>query len=288
MTETPTLASLEKRINQKLEALLSHPSPLQAAMHYGCCQGGKRLRPLLCYAAALSCPVPLEICDGPALAIELIHNYSLIHDDLPAMDNDSMRRGKPSCHSYFDPATAILAGDALQAEAFLILGTHPKAGALVALLAQAIGPRGMAAGQMLDIAHTGKEASIEVIQHIHSLKTGLLIEACIAMALACVDTPCEPIKTSLHRYAKAFGLAFQIHNDLCDVAGDPATGRAAGRDLALNKNTYPSRIGLKGSQAELKNLTSQAREALDSHPGDTQHLEALLDVFLKPLKNMQL
>lgn len=272
------LAAWQQRIERELDACLPGaelpPARLHQAMRYAVLGGGKRVRPALVYATAAALNLPPTSVDGVACAIECIHVYSLVHDDLPAMDNDDLRRGKPTCHKAFDEATAILAGDSLQVLAFEILATGsglPQGAAirlhLVDLLAKASGTGGMAGGQALDLAGLSKRLSLQEIEIMHSRKTGALIRACVMMAAACVPELSEPLRLALDRYATAIGLAFQIQDDLLDVEGDPALlGKAVGADRALNKPTYPAIAGSQAARDRVNELHAEALSAIDT-PG---------------------
>ncbi|MCO7246066.1 (2E,6E)-farnesyl diphosphate synthase [Halomonas sp. Mc5H-6] len=238
---------------------------LEAAMRHGLLVGGKRLRPLLVYLAGRALGSSDDALDAPAAAIELIHAYSLIHDDLPAMDDDDLRRGQPTVHKAFDEATAILAGDALQALAFEVLARtgHPRLGSLVTTLASAAGRHGMVAGQALDLAAVGNHPNVEALEHMHAHKTGALIVAAVKLGgLTAVDEQDTRLQ-ALIRYARAIGLAFQIHDDILDVTGDTATlGKISGADAARAKPTYPSLLGLEGAQQKAQALIDEAIDAL--------------------------
>ncbi|WP_404376175.1 farnesyl diphosphate synthase [Vreelandella aquamarina] len=238
---------------------------LEAAMRHGLLVGGKRLRPLLVYLAGQALGADEEALDAPAAAIELIHAYSLIHDDLPAMDDDDLRRGQPTVHKAFDEATAILAGDALQALAFEVLASrpHPRLGQLVTTLAVASGRNGMVAGQALDLAAVGGHPDAEAMAHMHAHKTGALIVAAVRLGGLIVVDENDPRLAALIRYARAIGLAFQIHDDILDVTGDTATlGKISGADAARAKPTYPSLLGLAGAQRKANMLIDEAIAAL--------------------------
>lgn len=253
------------------EALAPQPNScerLQQAMRYAVLGGGKRLRPLLVYAAGYACAAPLAHVDAAAAAVELIHAYSLAHDDLPAMDDDALRRGRPTVHIAFDEATAILAGDALQTLAFDLLANAPAA-PLVRLdwirqLSHCAGLAGMCGGQSLDMVATGGQQviSVEQLAHLHALKTGALIRASVNMgARAGTDNPST--LTRLDGFAQALGLAFQIRDDILDVEGSSAQlGKTAGKDQAQAKATYPALLGMEGAKAELLRLNTAMRDAL--------------------------
>lgn len=235
-------------------------------MRYVSLNGGKRIRPLLVYATGKTLAVDMASLDAPACAVEIIHAYSLVHDDLPAMDNDDLRRGMPTCHIKFDEATAILAGDALQALAFHILA-HDDAMIpdpqrrleMVDILAQACGSRGMAGGQAIDLESVGKSLSIVELENMHIHKTGALIRA--SVKLGALSAPGVDLETLdlLDHYAKCIGLAFQIRDDILDVESDTDTlGKTRGSDIAKNKPTYPSLLGMSKAKAMAKDLVDQA------------------------------
>ncbi|MGA4494547.1 (2E,6E)-farnesyl diphosphate synthase [Vreelandella venusta] len=267
------LATLRQASNTRVDATLAAlfdsqtavAPRLEAAMRHGLLVGGKRLRPLLVYLAGSALGAPEDALDAPAAAIELIHAYSLIHDDLPAMDDDDLRRGQPTVHKAFDEATAILAGDALQALAFEVLASqpHPRLGSMVSTLAVASGRAGMVAGQALDLAAVGGHPDVDALAHMHAHKTGALIVAAVRLGgLVAVDEN-DPRLTALIRYARAIGLAFQIHDDVLDVTGDTVTlGKISGADAARAKPTYPSLLGLSGAQRKANMLIEEAIAAL--------------------------
>jgi farnesyl diphosphate synthase len=240
-------------------------------MRYAVLGGGKRLRPLLVYAAGQTLAAPLARLDAPAAAVEIIHAYSLVHDDLPSMDDDSLRRGRPTCHVVFGEAMAILAGDALQALAFDVLA-HDRAldvdaetrVEMLRALAVACGSHGMAGGQAFDLAAVGQRLSASELERMHVHKTGALIRASVrlgALAAGCRDAP---TLDALERYGHAIGLAFQIRDDLLDIEADTEQlGKTAGKDVAVAKPTYPSIIGAEASRAELRVLTSDALAAIE-------------------------
>lgn len=262
------------RVDAALGGLLSEtagPSELlQEALKYSLLNGGKRLRPLLVYATGQALGANLNHCDRPAMAVELIHAYSLVHDDLPAMDDDDLRRGRPTCHKAFDEATAILTGDALQTLAFeaLACDQQPAALAMVKTLAQASGTQGMVAGQMLDLQGEGKQLSLEELQSLHSHKTGALIRAAVRMGGLAAGANANVLAT-LDTYATALGLAFQVQDDLLDVKGDEATlGKKTGSDALLNKATYPSLLGIEGAEQRAQELVQQACGSLNNLSGE--------------------
>jgi farnesyl diphosphate synthase len=240
-------------------------------MHYAVLGGGKRVRPLLMYAAGELLGLPPERLDGPAAAVEIIHAYSLVHDDLPAMDNDDLRRGRPTCHKAFDEATAILAGDALQVLAFAILARdrdmQVDAGArlaMIELLAEASGSAGMAGGQAIDLAAVGRKLDRAALEHMHRMKTGALIRASVLLPAAGSAALDAAGRDALDGYARRVGLAFQIQDDVLDEEGDTDTlGKRSGADRALEKPTFPSVLGLDASKALALDLHREAVALLD-------------------------
>ncbi|MBC6942157.1 MAG: geranyl transferase [Xanthomonadales bacterium] len=270
---TPELLALSARADEALAAALPDatqvPTQLHRAMRYAVLGGGKRLRPLLVYATGRAFGAAPERLDSSAVAVELIHAYSLVHDDLPAMDDDALRRGRPTCHVAFGEATAILAGDALQALAFEVLAAdallaHAPATQLdmLRVLATACGSHGMAGGQALDLAAVGQALTHDELERMHVHKTGALIRASVrlgALAAGCHDAA---TLAALDDYGHAVGLAFQIRDDLLDIEGaTDQLGKTAGKDLAANKPTYPAILGVAASRAELAALTARALDA---------------------------
>jgi geranylgeranyl diphosphate synthase type II len=243
------------------------PARLAEAMRYSVLSGGKRLRPLLAMLAAEACGAdPVEALPA-ACALEFLHTYSLVHDDLPAMDDDDLRRGRPTCHKAFDEATAVLAGDALLTLAFEIIAryTHPPeaAAACVRILAEAAGPAGMVGGQMADLEAEGRaDGTLEALEAIHRRKTGALLRSALRMGAAVAGAP-EPIARNLDAYGRAIGLAFQIVDDLLDVQGDEASlGKRVRKDLDHGKWTYPGLLGIDGSRRRAQELAEEAIAAL--------------------------
>jgi farnesyl diphosphate synthase len=276
--------SWEAASRQRIEDLLARnlptadavPQRLHQAMRYSVLGPGKRARPLLVYATADALGMPYERVDSAAMAVELIHAYSLIHDDLPAMDDDDLRRGRPTTHRAFDEATAILAGDALQVLAFEILaGTELSDGAaagalaMIRVLAAASGTRGMAGGQAMDLAAVGQHLDAAQVEEMHGRKTGALIRATVQMVASQSAGLPAARQRALEIYAAATGLAFQIVDDLLDVLGDPAaTGKTTGSDALRGKPTYPSAVGVEGARARVRELIAAALGALaDFGPG---------------------
>lgn len=263
------LAADRARVDERLEALFCERDAavprLDAAMRHGVLVGGKRLRPVLVYAAGRALGAGDASLDAPAMAIELMHAYSLVHDDLPAMDDDDLRRGQPTVHRAFDEATAILAGDALQVLAFEVLARtpHPRLPAMLLTLAEAAGRDGMVAGQALDLAAVGGHPDADALAAMHCHKTGALIRAAVRLGGLAAVTEDDPRLGALDTYARAIGLAFQIHDDVLDVTGDTKTlGKASGADAARDKPTYPSLLGLAGARARAGELVEEASAAL--------------------------
>ena len=261
-----------KRVDNALEQALDikylGDSRLQSAMRHATLIGGKRMRPLLVYATGDLLSANMAALDAPASAVELIHAYSLVHDDLPAMDDDALRRGQPTVHVAFDEATAILAGDALQALAFqqLAEATLPAEAriAMVRELAIASGAAGMCGGQALDIDATGRGGgiSLDELQRLHALKTGALLRCAVRLG-AIASGADDHARAALDRYADALGLAFQIRDDLLDIESDSATlGKTAGKDLAQNKATFPALMGIEASRAKLSELAKVMHASL--------------------------
>jgi farnesyl diphosphate synthase len=269
----PNLEALILRAEQALDHRLppadQSPADLHRAMRYAVLGGGKRLRPLLVYAAAQALGEDGPQLDAAACAVELIHAYSLVHDDLPAMDDDALRRGRPTCHIVFGEAMAILAGDALQALAFEILAedttrqTSPETGmAMLRTLGRACGAEGMAGGQALDLAAVGQPLSLAQLEHMHACKTGALIRASVQLGALAAGGDAD-VLLALDEYASAVGLALQVRDDILDVEGESTViGKTAGKDAAAGKPTFPSIIGLDASRARLAELTDIALRAI--------------------------
>lgn len=264
---------IERVLAQCLELPDSGTARLREAMRYSVLGGGKRVRPVLVYAAGESLGAPLEWLDAPAAAVELVHVYSLVHDDLPAMDDDDLRRGRPTCHRAFDEATAILAGDALQALAFDVLaggGTiaHPALSSaarlqMLRILARAAGTSGMAGGQAIDLASVGQTLSTPAIENMHRRKTGALIEGSVLMGATAAGLEAGESFTALERYGADIGLAFQIQDDILDIEGDQTVlGKSVGADAARRKPTYPSAAGIELARKRAVELRNSAIAAL--------------------------
>lgn len=292
---------LLKTYHQRADAALIHyidPLPfsngqLVAAMRYGALLGGKRLRPFLVYATGEMFGLSLDNLDAPAAAVECIHAYSLMHDDLPAMDDDNLRRGQPTSHIKFGEAHAILAGDALQTLAFSILADSPMPAvavtdrlAMLSELAQASGVAGMCGGQALDLEAEGKRVDLQALEQIHSHKTGALIRCAIRMGALAAGEAGRAALPLLDRYAHAIGLAFQVQDDILDVIGDSAkTGKPQGSDQELEKSTYPALLGLEQAQNKALDLYKDAIHVLEEleqhHSIDTLALKSLASFIIE-------
>lgn len=274
MTPAERLAACAIRVERSLERWLPPadevPEKLHEAMRYAVLGGGKRVRPALVYFTGAALGVPDSRLDGPAAAVELIHAYSLVHDDLPAMDDDDLRRGRPACHRAFDEATAILVGDALQVLAFQILAEDPdvvpdppRRLQLIRVLARASGTAGMAGGQAIDLAAAGHPMTLEALERMHRLKTGALIHGSVMLAAASADALSPEIEGALDRYGHAIGLAFQIQDDILDVEGDVTLlGKHTQADAARAKPTFPGIAGLAVAKNRLASLHDEAIAAL--------------------------
>jgi geranylgeranyl pyrophosphate synthase len=266
----------EAVLDRQLPPESRDPGILHRAMRYSALGGGKRIRPVLVYATGQTLGLADEQLDPIAAAVEFIHAYSLIHDDLPAMDDDNLRRGRPTCHRAFDEATAILAGDALQALAFEVLanGVPPTGNGLAVIkeIAQACGSTGMAGGQALDLNAVGRQLDESGLKEMHRLKTGALIRASITAPCLLAATDRQTV-SHLARFGDCIGLAFQIHDDILDVAGNSElTGKNTLADAALDKPTFVSVLGLEESRRQAQELRDQALSSLDHVPGDTRTL----------------
>jgi len=284
---TPELVALSSRADEALARALPDetqpPVELHRAMRYAVLGGGKRLRPLLVYATGLAFGAAPDRLDASAAAVELIHAYSLVHDDLPAMDDDDLRRGRPTCHVVFGEAMAILAGDALQALAFEVLANDPALAAdpanhlaMLRTLAGACGSHGMAGGQAFDLAAVGHVLDAAELERMHVHKTGALIRASVRLGALAAGVRDARALDALETYGHAIGLAFQIRDDLLDIEADTAQlGKTAGKDVAANKPTYPAILGIDASRAELATLTARALAAIE--PLDAR-VDALSDL----------
>lgn len=278
MAASQSFEQLGPKLVERLESILNNwlpdaaatPQNLHRAMRYSTLDAGKRIRPTLVYATGLCTNQNLDQLDGPAAALELIHVYSLIHDDLPCMDDDALRRGKPTCHIEFGEATATLAGDALQALAFQIIASDPAMPSdpavrmkMMEIISTAAGSLGMAGGQAIDLAATNTTLPLAELEQMHQLKTGKLISACIDIAIANAPNLAVDKRAALQGYAADIGLAFQVQDDIIDITSDTETlGKPAGADSELNKPTFPSAIGLAASIEKANQLQQSALEQL--------------------------
>ncbi len=283
MTAEPSLlsriqayqAAVNRALDYWLPAADQQPQHLHEAMRYAVLGEGKRIRPILVFAAGEACGIELSALTGPACAVEIIHAYSLIHDDLPAMDDDDLRRGRPTCHKKYDEATAILAGDALQALAFQILAEDDQmqVGAeqrirMIQHLAAASGSEGMAGGQAIDLAAVGQSLSIEQLEKMHIYKTGALIRASVELGGLSDPQLRAANLEKLTNYAHCIGLAFQVQDDILDVESDTETlGKPQGSDMERNKPTYPNLLGMERAKQTARDLLAQALESIQSFDG---------------------
>ncbi len=286
------LESWQRHVERALAARLPGadvvPNRLHEAMRYSVLGGGKRIRAALVFATARTLGLREDEVEAAACAIEIVHAYSLVHDDLPAMDDDDLRRGRPTCHKAFDEATAILVGDALQPLAFLLLARDPSLPSspairlrLIGLLAEASGSFGMAGGQAIDLAVQGQRLEIAEVEDLHARKTGALIRASVLMGAECVPALEPRLYGALARYAAAIGLAFQIQDDLLDVLGDPEKlGKPTGADRERSQPTHPAIIGIPASEERVALLHGEACEVLAPFGAQAAPLRALADWLL--------
>jgi farnesyl diphosphate synthase len=277
---------VERALNEFLPEASVSPAHLHAAMRYAALDGGKRVRPLLVYAAGRLFDAPVVVLARAAAAVEMIHVYSLVHDDMPCMDDDALRRGKPTVHVQYDEATALLVGDALQAQAFLTLSEAPAAAetvvALLRVLAQASGSVGMCGGQAIDLASVGVALTREQLQTMHEKKTGALLQASVLMGAISGKALSQSEIDALKIYSAAIGLAFQVVDDVLDATADSATlGKTAGKDAADNKPTYVSLLGLDASRALAEQLRVDAHAALTAFGERAQYLRDLADLIVQ-------
>lgn len=283
------LEQCQLRVNERLAFWLDRQTQLAPelldAMRYATFNGGKRVRPVLAFAAAEALGATAQQAEDAAAALEMVHSYSLVHDDLPAMDNDDLRRGKPTCHIVYGEATAILAGDALQCLAFEALADSPLSAMtpkvqlrMISILANASGAGGMAGGQALDLAAEGQQLDLNALEKIHRHKTGCLITASVKMGALLAPEVTESQLKALEAYGDAVGLAFQVQDDILDVIGETSTlGKQRGADLELQKATYPGLLGLEQAQAFAKALNEDAQKALSMFDNRAQPLRALAE-----------
>jgi farnesyl diphosphate synthase len=285
MPHSDFLKGVQSWTNTQLERFLPDeklsPKRLHQAMRYSALNPGKRIRPALVYATGEMLAVDKRKLDIPAVSIELIHAYSLIHDDLPCMDDDHLRRGIPTCHIQFDEATAVLAGDALQTLAFEVLcqANNPMALSsdkqlqMLQLLTRASGSLGMGGGQAIDLLMTNKVTDIDTLESMHQMKTGALINAAVQLGFLASDCEDQVIKTQLNSYSRCLGLAFQIRDDILDIEGDTETlGKPQGSDLQKNKSTFPALLGIDGAKLRAEQLVEQALDALERIPLNSDKL----------------
>ena len=279
-------AEMETVLQSLLPAITQVPQALHAAMHYAVLDGGKRVRPLLVFAAGELFDADAVNMARAAAAVEMIHAYSLVHDDMPCMDDDDLRRGKPTVHKQFDEATALLVGDALQAQAFDVLANSPleatRKVTMLSTLAQAAGSRGMCGGQAIDLAAVGETLTLAELEQMHKLKTGALLQAAVMLGALAGKTLLAAEAAALHAYADAIGLAFQVIDDILDATADSATlGKTAGKDAADNKPTYVSLLGLDASLSLAEKLRQDAHAALLPFGDGAERLRELADLIVQ-------
>ena len=289
----PVLREYQARVNKALiDRLPDSDAPatqLPVAMNYAVTNGGKRVRPVLVYATGKALGISMERLDTPACALEMMHAYSLVHDDLPAMDDDDLRRGKPTCHKAFDEAIAILAGDALQALAFTVLALNPDPQLsdqakllMIRELGCASGADGMAAGQAIDLEAVGHTLNLEQLENMHRHKTGALIKASVLIPAMMNLQPGDDTLKRLDEYGAAIGLSFQIVDDILDVVSDTETlGKTQGADIALNKPTYPALLGLDGARRHAQDMHEKALAALRGLGAEFDELRSLSAYIVK-------
>lgn len=290
-----SLETFQQRIESTLQALIpENGQPLSAPMRYSVLDGGKRIRPLLVFATGEALGVNIALLDKPAASIELIHAYSLIHDDLPCMDDDQLRRGKPTSHIAFDEATAVLTGDALQTLAFEVL-SQPSENLheisaenklkILHLLATASGASGMVKGQMIDLSAVGETLTEKQLENMHKHKTGALIKASVLMPTYCNNNIVDELVEQRHNlidYADAIGLAFQVRDDILDIQSDTETlGKQQGADIAAKKPTYPSILGMSVAKEKLYQLHQKALHSLVEFGSEAQLLREIADFIVK-------
>ncbi|MDK9714085.1 MAG: polyprenyl synthetase family protein [Sulfuritalea sp.] len=285
------MSGIQQRTESALEAALPAPglapARLHQAMRYSVLGGGKRVRPLLCHAAGSLFDADSSVLDAPSIAVELIHAYSLVHDDLPCMDDDVLRRGKPTCHVEYDEATALLVGDALQTHAFQVLSSRlPGIAAarqldMLHLLAVASGSRGMAGGQAIDLAAVGEQLTISELEFMHIRKTGALIRAAVLLGAHCGEAAPDALE-SLGHFANRIGLLFQVVDDILDAEASTATlGKTAGKDAAQNKPTYVNILGVSEAKSMAGKLRQEAHDALAPFGQSALRLHELTDFIVE-------
>ncbi len=284
--------SVEKALDLWLPDETLPPRNLHEAMRYSVLAEGKRIRPILVYATGQAFDVELENLNGQACAVEIIHAYSLIHDDLPSMDNDDLRRGRPTCHRAFGEATAILAGDALQTLAFQIIASDPKIKVddsqrlkMIQTLARASGSQGMAGGQAIDLAAVGKKLDISELENMHTHKTGALIKASAEIGALSTNKRNDALFSAISDYAKYIGIAFQVKDDILDIESDTSTlGKPQGSDESMNKPTYPNLLGLEGAKEMAHKLHHKAIKCLDVFDEKAKMLREIADYIINRSK----
>src|SRR5450830_506424 len=281
-------SGMETTLDTYLPPEIHMPARLHQAMRYTALDGGKRVRPLLVYAAGELFDAPEQLLARSAAAVEMIHVYSLVHDDMPCMDDDALRRGKPTVHVKYDEATALLVGDALQAQAFAVLAEivdeqqAARQLKMVHLLAEAAGSAGMCGGQAIDLASVGMTLSLAELEQMHRLKTGALLRASVLLGASAGKQLSIDETNALHAYAEAIGLAFQVVDDILDATADSATlGKTAGKDAAHNKPTYVSILGLAESQVLAEKLRNDAQLALQIFGDKARRLRDLADLIVQ-------
>ena len=279
---------LDSYLSEYFAKPLDTDDTIKEATYYSINNGGKRLRPFLVYSVGNLFGANKADLDVAAAAIECIHSYSLVHDDLPAMDNDDLRRGKPTCHIAFDEAQAILAGDALQTLAFELLSEHTfqvpalQQLAMINAVAKASGIQGMVGGQALDIAATNIDVALDELERIHRLKTGALLNCAIKLGAYCAPNIEQDVINALENYGQKLGLAFQVKDDILDIEGNTAVlGKPQGSDLDNQKSTYPALLGLDGAKQKANQLIEDALHALDSVPHNTDVLAELAKYIIE-------
>jgi len=285
------IAHYTERVAAKLDSVLpaaTHsPQLLHDAMRYAVFNGGKRVRPLLVYAVGECLQISEQVLDAPAAAIELIHAFSLVHDDLPAMDDDDLRRGKPTVHRKYDEATAILAADALQPLAFSVLADIPNAprqtrSRLVKMVADACGSLGMTGGQSLDLSAEGRELSVDEIEHMYAMKTGALIHASVVAPTLLSNAVSDEQSAAIDAFGRTIGIAFQIRDDILDVEGETdVIGKQSGADQRLNKATYPGLVGIEKARQRCDELLDSALQRLDDFGEDAASLRWLAQFIVE-------
>ncbi len=283
---TQVQSAMESVLDRHLPAAAQSPAKLHEAMRYAVLDGGKRVRPLLVFAAGELSGAPRDALERAAAAVEMIHAYSLVHDDMPCMDDDDLRRGKPTVHKQFDEATALLVGDALQSQAFMVLagGDLPadRKVAMLALLAQASGSAGMCGGQAIDLDSVGIALTLPQLENMHRLKTGALLRASVMLGGEAGKALLPAEAAALDAYAAAVGLAFQVVDDILDVTADSATlGKTAGKDAANDKPTYVSILGLEASLVLAEKLRQDAHQALQPFGDSARRLRELADLVVQ-------